>query len=99
MRKIDELVKTNFTIKRRFRNKHTKIDIIDCQPHLYLHDNLIAKRNDKDELLINHCGWETVTTRARLNSLPGVNIRILKGNFILNEKGPMEEGWINIDKL
>jgi hypothetical protein len=55
MRKIDSLVRDAFIKKRRFSNKHTKIDIIDGQPHLYLHGNLIAKRNDKDELLINHC--------------------------------------------
>ena len=99
MRKIDSLVRDAFIKKRRFSNKHTKIDIINGQPHLYLHGNLIAKRNDKDELLINHRDWQTVTTRARLNSLPNVHIRILKGNFILNEMGYMKHEWINVDKL
>ena len=82
MRQIDEQTRDAFIAKKRFKLKNTKIDIIDGEPHLYLHGHLIAKIEDGN-LLINHCGWETRTTRSRLNSLPGVKINLVKGDFIL----------------
>lgn len=99
MKKIDDLTGTAFVNKKRFKLRNTKIEIVGGKPYLYLHNNLIAKMNDNDEILINHCGWQTVTTRARLNSLPGVHIRIFKGEFILNEMGYMKQEWINTSKL
>lgn len=98
MRKIDELARDAFVERKRFKLRNTKVDIINGDPHLYLHDNLIAKLED-DDLLINHCGWETRTTSSRLNSLPGVQIKIFKGRFKLNKMGYMDEGWININRL
>ena len=99
MRKIEEKAKRAFIYHENFTNSNTKVRIIDGKPHLYLHDNLIAKRDENNELLIRHCGWETPTTMSRLNSLPGVAIRCYKGNFILNELGYMKDEWYNIDKL
>jgi hypothetical protein len=99
MRKIDELAKTAFIQKRRFKLRNTEVCILNGKPHLYLHSNLIAKLNDQDELLIKHCGWETVTTKSRLNAFYGVNIRLFKGSFILNEQGYMKNEWYNINKL
>jgi hypothetical protein len=99
MRKIDELARDAFIQKRRFKLRNTKVCIVNGKPHLYLHDNLIAKLNDRDELLINHCGWETVTTKSRLNAFYGVNIRLFKGSFVLNEMGYMKHEWYNINKL
>jgi hypothetical protein len=98
MRKIDEQTRDAFIAKKRFKSRNTKVDIINGEPHLYLHGNLIAKL-ENDELLINHCGWETVTTKARLNSLPSVHINLVKGNFMLHKIGHMEKGWININRL
>lgn len=98
MRKIDEQARDAFVQRKRFKLRNTKVDIIDGEPHLYLHGNLIAKM-ENNELLINHCGWETVTTKSRLNSLPGVRINLVKGDFMLHKMGHMEERWINIDRL
>ena len=98
MRQIDELARDAFVQRKRFKLRNTKVDIIDGDPHLYLHGNLIAKL-ENNELLINHCGWETATTKSRLNSLPGVHINLVKGNFMLHKMGHMKKGWINIDQL
>jgi len=98
MRQIDEQTRDAFIAKKRFKLKNTKIDIIDGEPHLYLHGYLIAKIEDGN-LLINHCGWETRTTSSRLNSLPGVQIKMIKGKFRLNEMGYMNNEWININRL
>lgn len=98
MRKIDEQARDAFINKKRFKLRNTKVNIIDGEPHLYLHDNLIAKL-ENNELLINHCGWETLTTKSRLNALPGVHIKMIKGKFRLNEMGYMTKEWININRL
>jgi hypothetical protein len=99
MRKIEQDAKRAFMDNKEFKSSNTKVRVIEGKPHLYLHDNLIAKRDENNELLIRHCGWETTTTMSRLNSLPGVRIRSYKGSFILNELGYMKDEWYNIDKL
>jgi hypothetical protein len=99
MRKIDTQAADAFTNRKRFRSKNTKVDIVDGLPHLYLHHNLIAKI-ENDEFMINHCGWKTRTTSARLNALPGVKINLVKGDFIITKMGHMErmpKGWIKIN--
>lgn len=98
MRQIDIQVRDAFVNRKRFKSSNTKVDIVNGYPHLYLHGNLIAKIEDGD-LLINHCSWETRTTRSRLNSLPGVQIKMIKGKFKLNEMGYMDNEWININRL
>lgn len=52
---------------------------------LYLHDNAIA-RHTADGIEISMAGWETVTTRERLNGLPGVSISQRAGVQYLNGK-------------
>jgi hypothetical protein len=100
MRKIDTQAANAFTNRKRFRSSNTKVDVVDGLPHLYLHNNLIAKVDNNNDLLINHCGWETRTTSSRLNALPGVKITLVKGDFIITKIGHMErmpKGWIKID--
>lgn len=96
MRQIDVLATTAFCEHRTLKIGNTRVEIVDNKPHMYLHGNCIAKLNEDNDLLINHCGWETPTTRSRLNALPGVNIRSLKGNFVLNNIHVMQNGWINV---
>jgi len=50
---------------------------------LRLHGNPIAYLS-KDGLQISTCGWNTVTTRERLNGLPGVHVIQRKGQLYLN---------------
>lgn len=98
MRQIDIQVRDAFVNRKRFKSSNTKVDIVNGYPHLYLHGNLIAKM-ENNNLLINHCGWKTRTTRSRLNSLPGVHINIVKGDFILTKierMVRMPEGWVDI---
>lgn len=46
---------------------------------LYLHSNPIAKHT-ANGIEITNCGWETNTTKERLNGIPGVHIT--QKNFI-----------------
>ena len=42
----------------------------EAEAHVYLHGNLIARYwPDVSELVVDHCGWETVTTKSRLNAI------------------------------
>ena len=51
---------------------------------LVLHNNTIARHINGEGLSINLCGWNTPTTRERLNGLPGVNLTTRKGQAYLN---------------
>lgn len=96
MRQIDVLAKTAFCEGRKFKLSNTEVRIEGGQPHMYLHGNCIAKRDGNGDLLINHCGWETPTTRSRLNALPDVKISSYKGEFVLNDIYIMPSEWTNV---
>ena len=96
MRQIDRAAAVAFVNNKKLNINNTRVEIVDGKPHMYLYGNCIAKKDENGDLLINHCGWETSTTQSRLNALPGVNIRSLKGNFVLNNIHVMQNGWINV---
>ena len=62
---------------------------------LYLHDNAIARFDDKGQLWITTAGWNTVTTRERLNGLPGVSVFVRRGRLHLNDE-PWNGDWVRI---
>jgi hypothetical protein len=51
----------------------------------FLHGNKIAYK-DENALYISLCGWNTNTTRERLNGLQGVKINTRQGQAYLNGK-------------
>lgn len=52
---------------------------------LELHGHEIAAMDSKDHsLYITNAGWQTNTTKERLNGLPGVSIYQKKGKWYLN---------------
>lgn len=58
---------------------------------LYLHGNAIARHGDRG-LEITNAGWESNTTKERLNGLPGVSINQKDFQWYLNGK-KWEGGW------
>ena len=56
---------------------------------LRLHGNTIATLSDSG-MTISTCGWNTVTTRERLNGLPGVHV--VQRNFELFLNGEPWDG-------
>tara|TARA_R100001443_G_C3336790_1_gene173606 strand:+ start:840 stop:1202 length:363 start_codon:yes stop_codon:yes gene_type:complete len=50
---------------------------------LRLHGNVIATLSN-DGMTISTCGWNTVTTRERLNGLPGVHVTQRNFELFLN---------------
>lgn len=60
---------------------------------LWLHGNKIAKKVN-GEIWITSAGWETNTTKERLNGLPNVSISQKKFKWYLNGK-EWDGSWIN----
>lgn len=51
---------------------------------LKLHDNIIAILRGNNDLEVSTAGWNTNTTRNRLNALPGVHVTSRNGELKLN---------------
>lgn len=67
---------------------------------LFLFGNCIARRYG-DDMQVTTSGWNTVTTRDRLNMLPNVWVRCRKGNLQINFQSEWKDWdgkWINIEK-
>jgi hypothetical protein len=61
---------------------------------LFLHGNKIAEKRS-DGLYVSNAGWQSNTTKERLNALPNVSIQQKKGIWHLN--GEMWAGnWIKV---
>lgn len=52
---------------------------------LFLHGNKIAWK-EPDGIVITTAGWNTKTTKDRLNALPNVSVKTIKGQLMLNDK-------------
>jgi hypothetical protein len=91
MRKITiEAVKA-FLNDGIFKKDNTRVE----NGRIFLHGNLIAEKR-KDGIYISLAGWNTVTTRERLNGLP--NVRINQKNYVpyLNGKAINSSEWYKI---
>ena len=88
MRKITEEAIEHFLNGEVFDKSNTKVKVLPNVTILSLFDNDIAYRyNDPENTLsITNCGWKSNTTKERLNGLPNVNIRQVKGAWLLNGK-------------
>ena len=73
-----------------------KIDNSRTDGHtLWLFDNRIAEWRS-DGLWISNAGWNSKTTKERLNGLSGVRIQQVRGNWFLNGR-LWDGGWVNVD--
>lgn len=62
---------------------------------LYLHDNAIAKHCLDGSMRITTAGWNTPTTRERLNGLPGVKVYVRNYQLHLNDQ-PWDGKWTEV---
>ena len=83
--------------RERFKKSNTEVRIVNGLPQMYLFNNKIAEMKSEGDICINTCGWMSKTTRERLNAF--IDIRIDKGNFIINEKFKWDGSWLNISRL
>ena len=83
MRKITEDSIDAFMSGHSFKRSNTEVKSGPVT-RLYLFDNCIAKKIG-EEIHISNAGWQTITTKERLNGIPGVNIIQRKGNWFLKD--------------
>jgi len=88
MRKITEEAVNAFNNSLPFKKSNTEVEVLPNVTIMRLHGNSIAFRyNNHDQTLsVTNCGWQTNTTKERLNAINGVNIRQKSGQWFLNGK-------------
>jgi hypothetical protein len=69
MRKIETQMNQAITSNAQFwQNANTRVELIDGVSKVYLHGNLIAEV-DEDSMKLYDGGFQSVTTKSRLNAL------------------------------
>ena len=88
MRKITQQAVAAFNNAESFKSGNTKVIVKPNVTVLLLFNNEIAYRyNDPERILsITNAGWESNTTKERLNGLDGVSIQQKAGIWYLNGK-------------
>lgn len=94
MRKITQDAVTAFVNQEDFKRGNTEVKIhrspntMIWSNHrvLLLHGNLIAKEEMMQGFCITLAGWNTPTTRERLNGFKDVDIKMKRGTLYLNGK-------------
>jgi len=88
MRKITQQAVAAFNNAESFKSGNTKVIVKPNVTVLLLFNNEIAYRyNDPERTLsITNAGWESNTTKERLNGLDGVSIQQKAGIWYLNGK-------------
>lgn len=88
MRTITEKAIEAFMNAEKFKSSNTSVEVLPNVTILKLFNNAIAYQyNDPERTLsITNCGWQSNTTKERLNAIPNVNIKQIKGSWFLNNK-------------
>lgn len=100
MRTITKKAVAAFLAGKKFREDNTRVEIrtdfTQDITHLILHGNVIAiKYFATGKVEITTAGWNTPTTKERLNGLPGVSVCTKANQLYLNGK-PWDGSWIAI---
>ena len=84
MRKITQESVDKFLSRETFKKSNMEVDQCYGQYRLKLHGNTIAVLDEFNMLSISNAGWESNTTKERLNGLPHVRIHQRKFQWYLN---------------
>ncbi len=96
MRTITAKAIAAFEQGKSFRLDNTAVEVHNGVKNLILHGHTIATSSPEEGLHINLCGWNTPTTRERLNGLFGVRLNTKKGQAFLNGNPIPSDGWIKV---
>ena len=83
-RKITIEAVDKFLSREPFKKSNMQVDQCYGQYRLKLHGNTIAVLDEFNMLSISNAGWESNTTKERLNGLPNVRIHQRKFQWYLN---------------
>ena len=86
MRKIEKDMLYGWLADKPFKCRNTQVVVVAGIKTLYLHGNTIAKGEvgKPTPTTVTMAGWNTCTTRSRLNALPNVNCYMRKGVAYIN---------------
>lgn len=84
MRKITKESIKAFYNREPFKKSNMIVKNKEGKTYLKLFDNTIATLDEFNELFITAAGWNTRTTRERLNGLSGVRLGTKKEQLYLN---------------
>jgi hypothetical protein len=85
MRKITNEAVSAFLDRKPFKKSNMKVQLdFGGVWKLKLHNNTIASIDEMNMLSISNAGWESNTTKERLNGLPNVRINQKKFQWYLN---------------
>lgn len=78
MREIEKKALSAWQSGENFSSGNTLVRLYNNEKHLYLHGNLIAKVDTSGLLWVTLAGWNTPTTKSRLNNiaLQGTLVRV-----------------------
>jgi hypothetical protein len=97
MRKITEQACRAFQNGKNFKLQNTQVINDGVTVSMYLHGHKIACRElSTNNMQICLCGYNTVTTRERLNGLSGVNLRSKNFTPYLNGAEISCYDWVQI---
>ena len=70
MRKIEQQMQTAIRNRMNWSKSNTSVEV-DSEGYtdVRLHGNRIATINPHGDITLSSCGWETVTTKSRLNAI------------------------------
>ena len=91
MRKITREIVAAFMNREKKTIGNSRTD----KTTLYLHDNAIAMHCLDGSMKITTAGWNTPTTRERLNGLPGVKVYVRNHQLYLNDR-PWDGTWTKV---
>lgn len=87
MRKITKDSVNAFMQGSTFKSSNTSVEVEGNNIKLKLHGNTIASRGINSRIVtITTAGWDTRTTKERLNGLDNVRIKTVKGVMYLNDE-------------
>jgi len=86
MRKITKESVNAFLNREKFNKSNMSVTLDQGVAYLRLFGNTIAGLNEDGNLYISTCGWNTPTTKERLNALPNVRVNTKAGQLYLNGK-------------
>lgn len=92
-RKVSEQIINAFYSGRKLKVGNTETD----GKTVWLHGNPIITK-EKGRLLITISGWNTPTTRERLNAIPGVKVHVKDYSLYLNGKR-WDGNWTDIGSV
>ena len=94
MRKIEQQMQTAIRNRTNWSSSNTAVSVDnEGNTFVMLHGNLIATIFNNGDMKLSSCGWDTPTTKSRLNAILDTflhNVRVYQRNF---------QWWINEDKF